>query len=115
MADRWRYAHVRGYLRFCREMFRRTAAGESVRFEYGGRAYDVQAWRESFRKALDRRITLKAGPELGWRKLDDQYQTALQRDCRAIRDHATRRLAVHRLGTPELRRRFGHIISGYDD
>lgn len=115
----WRYQHAGGYLRLCRWAFAETRAGRTIALSsadaYMGWTYTAETWRRAFWKALDRRINLKAGPEPAWRKLDDRYQTELERDCRAIREHATHHRAVHQLATPELRRRFGHIISGWED
>jgi hypothetical protein len=92
-----------------------TVSDGAVRLEWGGREYDAEGWRRQFRKALDRRINLKAGPEPPWRKLDPDYQRQLERDCRAIRDNRQRRIALHQIATPELKRRFGHLISRWDD
>jgi hypothetical protein len=113
VVDVWRYDHVHEYLTFCRRAFAETAAGRRIQLSWAGCPLDREGWRRSFRKALDQRINLKAGPEPCWRKLNPAYQIDLMRDCRAIRDHATTRLAVHQIMTPELRRRFGHIISEY--
>lgn len=110
----WEYAYVSEMLAFYREAFRRTSAGKTIQLEWGGRAYDAQAWREQFRTALDRRINLKSGDPPNWRKLDDLYQTEQARDARNIRDHHERRLALHQIVTPELRQRFGHLISERD-
>lgn len=115
MSAMWEYDHVHEYLTFCRWAFARTAAGHAVSLSWAGKELDAEGWRRAFRKALDRRINLKSAPEPCWRKLDDRYQVELARDCRAIRDHATKRVAVHQITTPELRRRFGHIVSRWDD
>jgi hypothetical protein len=115
IGDRWRYRHVGEMLAFYRRAREITEAGGTVRLERFGREYDADDWRRQFRLALDRRITLKAGPEPAWRKLDDDYRRNLERDCRAIRDKVRRRVALHQLATPELRRRFGHLITPWED
>lgn len=116
---RWHYRDAGLILRFYRWAFAETAAGRLIALsredQYIGRGFDAEGWRREFRRALDRRINLKAGSDPAWRKLDDLYQTELARDCRQIRDHATKRIAVHQIMTPELRRRFGHIITTRGD
>ncbi len=107
----WNYQHVGEILRFYRQAKAITAAGGKIRLSWAGREYDAVTWREQFRVALDRRITLKAGPPPSWRKLGSIYQTELRRDADNIRRHRTHRLAIHQIITPELRRRFGHLIS----
>lgn len=113
--DRWQYAHVSKMLRFYRWAFAETTAGRTIQIDWAGQPLDAAGWRREFQRALDRRINLKAGPPPPWRKLDDLYQTNLERDCRAIRDNRQQRIALHWLGTPELRERFGHLIEEYDD
>ena len=113
--DRWTYQHVGTMLRFYRWAFAETAAGRTIALsragQYEGRGFDAEGWRRQFRRALDRRINLKAGPVPAWRKLGEIYQTELRRDADNIRRHHTHRLAIHQIMTPELRRRFGHLIS----
>jgi hypothetical protein len=113
--DRWQYRYVSEMLAFYRRAREITEAGGTIRLEWGGRSYDAEGWHRQFRAALDRRINLKAGPPPEWRKLDDHYQVEMIRDCQAIRDNQQRRAALHQIITPELRRRFGHLISGWDD
>jgi hypothetical protein len=115
LSDRWRYQYVGEMLAFYRRAREITEAGGTIRLEWGGREYDAESWRRQTWLALDRRINLKAGPEPQWRKLDDHYQIELRRDADNIRQHRTQRLALHWIGTPELRRRFGHLISRWDD
>lgn len=113
--DRWTYRHVGEILAFYRRAREITEAGGTVRLERFGREYDADGWRRQFRAALDRRINLKAGPYPTGRKWDDDYQRNLERDCRAIRDKVRRRVALHQLVTSELRRRFGHLITPWED
>jgi hypothetical protein len=44
------------------------------------------------------------------RKLDEDYQRALQQDCQDVRDHATRRRIVRQLRTRDVRERFVHYL-----
>lgn len=111
----WRYAYVHDYLTYCRAVLRATEDGKRVVRKYGDEPISREQWRAEFLRALDHRINLKAGPYPRWRKLDDIYQTELQRDARRIRDCVTRRYALHQIMTPELRARFGHLISTVDD
>jgi hypothetical protein len=111
----WTYQYVPEMLAFYRQARQITEVGGRIRLSWAGREYDAASWREQFRKALDRRINLKAGPEPCWRKLDDLYQTELRRDADNIRRHRAQRLAIHQITTPELKRRFGHLISSWED
>lgn len=113
--DRWTYRDAGLMLRFYRWAFAETTAGRRVQMSWCGRSLDADGWRREFRRALDHRINLKTGPYPSWRKLDDNYQRNLERDARAIRDRAQRRAALHQLSTPELRRRFEHLISPWND
>lgn len=63
----WHYAYVHEYLTVCRWAFAATPGGRPVRLAWNGPALDREGWRRAFRRALDRRITLKAGPEPAWR------------------------------------------------
>lgn len=113
-SEPWRYQHVGEILAFYRWARAETEAGRPIRLSWAGRSYDADGWRRQFRLALDRRINLKVGPEPRWRKLDDRYQTEMERDCRAIRDKVQHRSSLHQITTPELRRRFAHLISRWD-
>lgn len=111
MADRWRYAHVREILTVYRWARAELTAGRTVHLAWNGPTLDAEGYRRWFRRGLDHRINLKMGPYPTWRKLDDDYQRNLERDCRAIRDTVRHRAALHQLSTPELRRRFGHLLT----
>lgn len=119
MEYRWHYRDAGLMLRFYRWAFAETAAGRQIALsragQYEGRGYDAESWRREFRRALDERINLKAGPPPRWRKLGSVYQTELRRDCWAIRDNRQKRIALRQIITPDLRRRFGHLISRWDD
>lgn len=55
------------------------------------------------------------GRRIGWRKLDGEYQTRLRRDAYRVRDIVRDRVRVYQFETPEIRRRYGHLLSRYDD
>lgn len=65
----WRYAHVHDYLSYVREPLRVIAAGEN--------SADARSWLRGFRKALDRRISMKVGLP-PWRKMADGYLERLR-------------------------------------
>ena len=44
------------------------------------------------------------------RKWKEQYQDGLMRDARRLMEKRQRRVSMYCLDTPELRRRFGHLI-----
>jgi hypothetical protein len=113
--DHWQYQYVSEILAFYRRAREITEPGGTIRLQWGGRSYDAESWRRQFRVALDRRINLKAGAQPCWRKLDDRYQTELRRDADNIRRCLNHRMALHQIMTPELRGRFGHLISRWDD
>jgi hypothetical protein len=61
-------------------------------------------------------INRKAGiPDSGRRKRDPAYQIQLRRDCAYIRKWLNHRLRFYSLETPEMRRRYGHLVARYDD
>jgi hypothetical protein len=49
------------------------------------------------------------------RKWDSMEQVRMARDCRAVRDRVNRRVRVYQFETKEVRRRFGHLLSRYDE
>lgn len=103
------------WVRLCQEAF---AQGKRVRTRwtdsYNG--MDYEEWRREFRQALDRRINDKGGIVQRGRKYDYLYQLNMQRDQRALHDYTQRRIrGVYRLSTPELQKRFGHLLPSWDD
>lgn len=102
----------RDYLAMCRRAERAFAEGRRVHFGYGGTPMDEHEFWRAFRRALHRRIT---GQLPAWRRLDPAYQVALQRDANRIRDRVQHRVRIYQFETPELRRRFGHLLSSYDE
>lgn len=60
LSPAWRYDHVGTYLEYVRPRL------EAIRTKAnGGNSASAVHWRAEFRRALDQRITLKAGPEIG--------------------------------------------------
>jgi hypothetical protein len=61
-------------------------------------------------------INRRAGiPDVACRKQEDHYQTQQWRDCKAIRNWVNHRIRIYGLETPELRRRYEHLICRHDD
>jgi hypothetical protein len=71
-------------------------------------------WQREKWSALDRRINLRGGAAPKWRRLDPMHQTELRRDQQALAK-IRERIRVYQFATPEVRRRFGHLLSRYDD
>ncbi len=108
------YPHCKDYLNICRAAFYSTSRGQKIRLYWNSPELDAAGWKAEFMTALDKRITAKAGEPKG-RKFDALYQTELERDCRAIRDRVTRRIRLYQVMTPELRKRFGHLVTNHND
>ncbi len=110
-----RIADPRSFLRELRKAEAVFALGGTVTTWWGGPSLDREAFRRTYRDTIDALITRRGGTPTHWRKLDDAYQTEQMRDCRAIRDTQQRRVRLYYLGTPELRRRFGHLRSSHQE
>jgi hypothetical protein len=65
----WRYDHVHDYLSYVQPLLSLIRQGND--------SVEARSWLREFRKALDRRINLKAG-QPRWRKLCDSYQERLR-------------------------------------
>ena len=102
------------YLNFCRSANRITRQGGTVQISWSSKPLDAAGWRRAFISALFCRIDNKAGIEQVGRKHSDQYQTGLMRDGYRLRD-IRNRIRVYQFETPELTRRFGHLLARYDD
>lgn len=112
----WRYRDPATYLNLVRCDRQALAEGKRVRLHWTDHdGMDATQFRAEFLAALDKRISLKAGPSPSWRKLDSLYQTELSRDWQAIEEKIRRRVRLTYLGTPELRRRFAHLITPYHE
>ena len=109
MSKAWQYKHVREYLALLRRADQALAKGCRIRLRWNGDAMDVEEWRDERIKALDKRITLKSGKPVG-RKHSEQYQIGLFRDCHRERD-AVRRIRVYQFETPEITRRYKHLLA----
>lgn len=73
-----------------------------------------KGWEQNYQgyiTALHNRINKRAGDErVMLRKCGDLYQTGLIRDRRAIWEKLNLRVRLYGLETPELRKRFAHLI-----
>lgn len=79
----------------------------------------VQAWgwpetAARVKASMRERLHLKISSKLSWygvgRKWGDIYQTEQLRDCWRIRDKVTKRVRMYQIMTPELRRRYQHLL-----
>ncbi len=111
----WQYKYVHDMLALYREAFAITKAGGRVKlFMTDITGMDLTEWRAEFMRALHRRINLKAG-EPKWRKMDYSYQIQFVRDQYRLHDRINKRIRVYQFETREVRRRFGHLLSRYDE
>lgn len=111
------YRYVGWYLRHCREAFRMAKAG--IPFLLGDwpprPIVGLTVWRREFMDALDRRINFKGRLDQSGRKWQPDYQAAIDRDCRRVRDRICNRVRFYQLETPEMHRRFSHLSSSCDN
>jgi hypothetical protein len=114
LADRNSPSVRHDYLDFCRRANRTARQGGTVQISWSSKLLDAAGWRRAFISALFRRIDDKAGIEHSGRKHSDQYQTGLMRDAYRLRD-IRNRIRVYQFETPELTRRFGHLLARHDD
>lgn len=111
----WRYTYVREYLSWLKSCFAIVNNGGTVQTNWAGSQLDLAAWRKEFMSALNRRINLKVTPEPIGRKYDAMYQTDFRRDQHDIHNIVQRRIRVYQFRTPEVRRRFRHLLSSYSN
>ena len=97
-----------------REGKRLTSLGQKVRIFRDGPSLDAVAFQAEMLRALEARIALKVGPEPTGRKHCPDYQRGLIQDAAALRD-IHRRVRIYQLRTPELARRFAHLLSERED
>ncbi len=106
------YPHAAAYCRKWRTLKHIARVAPDLQVDpfhwFPERADDAYA---KFLKAMHARINSRGGIKFEGRKYSDIYQTELLRDCWNIRRHATHRAIVRQLMTPELRRRFEHVIT----
>jgi hypothetical protein len=106
--------HLHSYLEFCRKAKVHTATGGHVQLFWNSRLLDAAGWHREFVSALFRRIDDRAGIRPSGRKHTNEYQIGLMRDAQRLRDSHIR-IRVFQFETPELRERFGHLLSSYND
>lgn len=112
----WQYQHVHVMLAAYKRAFAALKAGGRVSMRRGEDPLDLTGFRQEFRRALDRRINLKAsdGQPRGRRDCY-AYDIAAWRDSRRIREILTRPIRHYQFETAEARARFGHLLARYDD
>ena len=118
----WRYEDAPGgaegcreYVKSWREGLQRTREGHKVRLFWNGPSLDFEALRAEFVRALEARIALKAGRAPMGRKHTEEYQRAILQDSADLRRRVVHRVRVYQLRTPELHRRFAHLLATHDD
>ena len=109
--NNYRYRYHRDILALYKRAFAALKAGCKVRLYWNGEPMDLAGWRAEFAKALHRRIS---GPQPLYRKLKPEWQTGMRRDRQRLQD-IRRRIRVYQFETPEMRKRFGHLLSTYED
>ena len=97
-----------------------TAAGGTVRTSWAGSDLDAAGFDRFMMDALNARINLRGGlmslgGPLNARKGTTEYQCDLRRDVRSLRDILHTRLRVYQFSTPEMTKRYGHLLARYDD
>lgn len=103
--------HAAWYVRSYRTAIAKAKQGIKIQMNWAGAALDEAGLKAEFITALFRRIETKAGIVHKGRKWAYLYQLEQERDCRAIRDKVQLRIVLHQIATPELKRRFAHLIS----
>lgn len=106
------YPEAGRYLRSMQKGFRITRSGGTVALFRFGEQLDAEGFRAMFCEALERRIMLKGGTAPVGRKTDSDYERGLIQDRRDIDDYRQRRIRIgsNRFRTPEIQKRFGHLI-----
>jgi hypothetical protein len=81
-----------------------------------GQTMDRDETRRWLGYIVNMAINRKAGiPDEGRRKRDPDYQIRLRRDCAYIRNWLNHRMRFYSLETPEMRKRYGHLVARYDE
>ena len=104
-------AHASWYVRAYREALRKAHAGILIQMNWAGAPLDESGLRAEFITALFRRIDSKAGVIHTGRKWQPDYQISLRRDARRVYDRVNNRVIVRQFETPEIRKRFGHLLT----
>lgn len=87
-----------------------TEQGGRIQMFWNTNPLDVNGLHREMQGAIDRRINAKGNIEGAGRKLDQDYQVQLGRDRRAIEAKLNDRVVLEYIGTPELKRRYAHLI-----
>ncbi len=103
---------VRAYM----AAIRKAKANLDETFHYGLTCWTPCTGREimaQFREGIHERINEELN--IPWtRKQKDSWQAAIVRDRHRLED-IRRRIRVYQFETPEMMRRFGHLLARYDD
>ena len=99
----------------CADVLRcRGISWSHVKAGWGGRLKRHELERELahyVNTAINRRAGIR---DEGSRKRSEEYQFKLFTDCRRIRGHFNNRIRFYELETPEMRKRYGHLVSTYE-
>ncbi len=111
----WKYSYISEYLSWLKKCYSTFDRGGRVQMSWAGPMLDQSAWRRKVREAMDLRINLKVRPEPIGRKYDEMYQTDLHRDKNDLHSILQRRVRIYQFRTPDVKRRFGHLLSSHAD
>lgn len=84
----------------------------------------VMAWgwpalAADVKRSMRERLQQKISSQLPWygkgRKWQDTYQHQMMHDARAINNKASKRIRFYQILTPELHRRFSHLIDDMNE
>ena len=96
------------------EIIRRGLAGEvTVRTWWGCPGLTGDAFHRWFRERLDARINRE--DRRCWRRLSPDYQIALDRDARRVREIAGQRIIHRQFETDIVKARLGHLLTRWED
>ena len=70
---------------------------------------------QEYYEVLDKAINARAGVAFKGRKFDSDYQTNLLRDKQAIENRLQHRIIVRQFNTPEVTKRFSHLLTTRED
>jgi hypothetical protein len=99
------------YLRWARAGLEAAKRGQQVKINW----CTVVDFKEEFIGALHRRISKKGGTEPRGRKTDSDYLAGLRRDQRRLHEILNSRIRHYQFETADVRGRFNHLLSSYDD
>jgi hypothetical protein len=110
-----RYPNAAAYLGWVKRCFAETKAGRRVQTNWAGPELNHEGFQQEFLRALHRRIQRNGNIEPRGRKMSHEYQTELFRDRQSIAAKRGQRIRMYYLATPELKRRFSHLLDNYND